>query len=60
VGGSVPLGVAFQVVRAPSPASGCLFLMPVDPDIEFSAPSPAPHLLACLHAPCHDDSGQNL
>jgi hypothetical protein len=37
-----------------------LLLLPVDPDVELSAPSPAPCLSACHHASCHVDNGLNL
>lgn len=38
----------------------CLsLLLPVDQDVELSAPSPAPCLPVCHHSPCHD-KGLNL
>lgn len=37
-----------------------LFLLPVDLDVESPAPSPAPDLLMCCLASCHDDNGLNL
>jgi hypothetical protein len=42
---------------------GMLFLLPVDPDVELSATSPALCLSAChacRHASHHDDNGLNL
>ena len=38
----------------------CLFLLPADPDVELSAPSPAPCLPTLCQASCHDDSGPKL
>jgi hypothetical protein len=47
----------FQMLK---PAQCCiLFLLPVDLDVEFAAPSPALCLTACCHAFCHDDNGLN-
>jgi hypothetical protein len=37
-----------------------LTVWPAHQDIEFSAPSPAPGLLALLHVFCHYDNGLNL
>ena len=37
-----------------------LFLLPEDPDVELSAPSPAPCLPAYHHASCHEDNGPSL
>lgn len=39
----------------------CLsLLLPVDQDVELSAPSPAPCLPACCHVSCYDNNGLNL
>jgi hypothetical protein len=35
-------------------------LLPVDQDVELSAPSLAPCLVTCCHASCHDDIGLKL
>jgi len=34
--------------------------LPLDEDIELSAPSPAPCLPGCCHASCYDDNELNL
>ena len=47
VGGSMPLGLGFEVSKAQARPSGSLFLLSMDPDAELSAGSLAP---ACLHA----------
>ena len=49
VGGSMSLGMGFEVLKA-------FFLLPVDPDVELSATSPA----SCLPACHYDDNGLNL
>ena len=56
------LGRGFEVsdVQARCSVSLSLFLLPADPDVELSAPSPAPCLSAHYHASCHDDNGLNL
>ena len=36
------------------------FLLPADPDVEFSATSPAPGLFAGHHVSCPDDNELNL
>ena len=40
VGGSMSLGLGFGISIAQARPSVSLFLFPVDPDVEFSAPSP--------------------
>ena len=57
VGGSVPLGVGFEVLEAQASPSGSFFLLPVGPDTELAAPSPAPYLPLCLHTSWNDDNG---
>jgi hypothetical protein len=47
----------FQMLQ-PGPVS--LSLLPADLDIELSAPSSAPCLLACHHAYYHDNNDLNL
>ena len=42
VEGSVSLGVVFEVSEAQVRSSSSLSLLPVDPDVELSATSPAP------------------
>lgn len=37
-----------------------LFLLPIDPDVKFSATSPAQCLPTYHHVSCHDDNGLNL
>jgi hypothetical protein len=49
----------FQRLK-PDLVAHCLFLLPVDPEVELSAPSPAPRLPACNHVSCHDNNGLNL
>jgi hypothetical protein len=53
----VSLEVRFQ---KPKPGSEAIFMMPVDPDVELAATSPAPCLPAHCHAPCTDDKEVNL
>ena len=55
LGGSVPLWG--QDLRSKKFSS---FLLPVDQDVEVSAPSPAPRLPANHHASHHDNNGLNL
>ena len=61
---NVSLGVGsmgFEVSDTQARPGSCLsFLLPVNPDVELSAPSPPPCLPACHHAPHHDDNGLNF
>ena len=62
VGGSMSLSRALRspILKAiPSVAQSPL-LLPVDQDIELSAPSLAPCLPGNSRASCHDDNGVNL
>ena len=58
----MPLWVGFDVskTQARPSVSLFLFLLLVNPDIEYSAPSPALCLPKCCHASCYDDSGLNF
>jgi hypothetical protein len=47
VGGSVSLEVGFEVSKVQARPISSLFLLPVDLDVEFSAPGPAPYLPMC-------------
>ena len=62
VRGSVSLGTDFEVSEAQARPRvfHSLFLLPMDQDVELSAPSPALCLPACCHASSHDDNGLNL
>lgn len=53
-GGSVSLVMSFGVSKAQTSTRVCLFLLPVDPDVEPSATPPESLLPACCHIPCHD------
>ena len=54
-------GVDFKVMYAQAmPSVSVHFLLFMDPDVEFSAASPAPHLPECHHASCRDANGLNL
>ena len=59
VGGSVSLGVHFEVSEAQARPRGLPFLLPAHLDIDLSATCPAPYLPTCCHASCHDDNGLN-
>jgi hypothetical protein len=61
VGGNISLGLGlrFQKLKQSSGVH-CLFLLPVDLDIELSALSPAPSFPECLQAFRHDDNGLDL
>jgi hypothetical protein len=41
----------------PGLGDSLFFLLPADPDVELSAPSPAPCLSLSCHASCYDDNG---
>jgi hypothetical protein len=57
VGGSVLLGLGLQVSDAQTkPNVLTLFLLPVDLNVELSAPSPA----SCLPECCYNNNGLNL
>jgi hypothetical protein len=58
----VSLWVDFEISKAQAQTqpSGCLFLLPADPDVELSGTSPAPCLPACFLASHHADNGLNL
>ena len=63
VGGSVLLYVLdFEVLYAQAMLSvvHSLVLLPVDQDVELSAPSPAPCLPECCHIYHHNGNGLNL
>ena len=45
------MNLEVSAAQAKLNAARCLFLLPVDPDIDLSAPSPAPCLPAC-QPPC--------
>jgi hypothetical protein len=57
-GGSVSLGSGLRS-SSPGSVAHSQFLLPVTPDVELSATSPAPCLPACCHVSCHDN-GLNL
>lgn len=57
VGGSVSLGMGFEVSEVQAKPSVSVFLLPAGLDVELSAPSPTPRLPAFYHASCHDDNG---
>ena len=49
IGRSMSGGVGFEVSEAQArPSAHFLFLLPTDPDVELSAPSPAPCLPAMM------------
>jgi hypothetical protein len=52
--------VGFGVSNAQARPSVSVFLLPVDPDVELSATSPAPCLPACQHVSCLADIGLKL
>ena len=54
------LGMAFDISDAQARTSVVVFLLPADPDVELSAPSPAPCLPVCHPVSRHDDNGLNL
>ena len=55
------VGVGFEIYHAQTmPSEAHLSLLPIDQDVELSAPSPAPCLPGCCHASHHDDNGLNL
>ena len=56
------LGVGFEVsyAQAPGRVAHSLLLLPVDQNVELSAPSLVPCLPGCCHASHHDDNGLNL
>lgn len=49
----------FQISRL-APESHSFFLLPSDPNVEFSVGSPAPGLLVCYRVSHRDDNGLNL
>ena len=57
LGGMALLGVGLKVSKAQARPSGLFFPLPADPDVEFSATSPAPCLLVHCQVPHHDDNG---
>lgn len=63
VGRSVSLEVGatlkFQKLK-PDVAASCLFLLPLDPNVELSATSPVPCLPVYHHAFYQDGNGLNL
>ena len=52
----VTVEVGFEVLHAQASPRGQSLLLPVDPNIELSAPSPAPCLPVCHHVSRHDDN----
>ena len=72
IGGSMLLGgvgFEFSYAQAPPTEEESLLMdacgrvsswMPLDQDVELSAPFPASCLPACCHASHHDDNGVNL
>ena len=63
VEGSVSLGVDFGISKAQASPNGSFFLLPLNPDAEFSAASPAPCVTtACTTLPTMmtTDKGLNL
>jgi hypothetical protein len=54
--------LSFEISEAHGQLSGSIssFLLPANLDIELSSYSPAPHMLACHHASCHNENGINL
>ena len=56
------MGTGFEVPYAQAALSveDSPLLLPVDQDVELSAPSPVPCLPACCHASRHNDNGLNL
>ena len=53
--GRVGVGVTLLEGMGLSP-----FLLPADPDVDLSAPSPTPCLSVCPHASYHDHNGLNM
>ena len=60
IGGNVSLGVVFQFSDTQVRPRVALLLLPADPDVELSAPSPAPRPSACDHVDHQDHNGLNL
>jgi hypothetical protein len=54
----VSLDLSFEVLytQATPGVAHSLLLLPLDQDVDLSAPSSAPRLPGCLHAPCCDDN----
>ena len=59
IGGSMPLGMGFEVSKSPFQAQSFSLLLPVDLDVEFLATSLAPCLPGCYHSSLRDN-GLNL
>lgn len=59
-GGCLPLGMSFEGSEAHTKPRVTLFLLHEDLDVELSAASPVPCLLACHHPSSHADNGLNL
>lgn len=51
--------LSFQKLK-PEPVARSLLLLTANPDEELSAPSLAPYLPPCCHAPFCDDNGLSL
>ena len=49
-----------QMLTQARPNVANFFFLPEDPDVEISATSPAPCLLAWCSASCHDNNGLKL
>ena len=60
VGGTMTLGVGFELSKAYARPSGSVFLLPVDSDVDLTTASPAPCLPTCRHVSYHEDNGLNL
>lgn len=61
VEGTGSLKVGFEVLKkAHSRPRVSLFLVPVDPDVEFSATPPLSCLPAFCHGSCYDENELNL
>lgn len=56
---SLGVDLRFQKLKQ-GPIDHSLYLLPTDPDVEFSATSPAPCLPVYCLASCHGGSGLNL
>ena len=60
LGGSMSLGVGFELSKAHTGPGFFLSLLPANQDVKLSAVSPAPYPPMCFHAPCHDDNALSL
>lgn len=56
----VSIKLGFEISKAQDSSTVCLFLLPLEQDVELLAASAAPCLPSCLHAPCRHDKGLDL